>query len=276
MAGLKCSRRDKGNRVKLATLRNGTRDGQLVVVSRDLTKYTDASFLVPTLQAALDNWARVSPHLAAMAQSLEVGSVPSLRFHEHDAESPLPRAYLLAFASEAGGLVHAASDSFFAPRDPVRLEGGAALGHRAGVAVILDDVGAGADKAEAGEAISLVMLVNDLVVDGHGRLSSAFSPVAVTPDELGDAWGARGLPFSMEVNGQPSPDSGPAAALGFPALVEQAARLRPLGAGAILGRHAAEGVSTLKPGDTVRIEMKDSRGHSIFGAIEQTAEPLES
>ena len=85
--------------MKLASLKDGTRDGKLVVVSRDLTRYTDASFLVPTLQAALDDWARIAPHLEAMAESLDHGSVPSLRFHEHDAESPLPRAYQWADGS---------------------------------------------------------------------------------------------------------------------------------------------------------------------------------
>ena len=79
--------------MKLASLKDGSRDGQLVVVSRDLTRYTDASFLVPTLQAALDDWLRLSPHLTAMAESLEAGAVPASRFHEHDVHSPLPRAY---------------------------------------------------------------------------------------------------------------------------------------------------------------------------------------
>ena len=79
--------------MKLATLKNGTRDGRLVVVSRDLTRYTDASFLAPTLQAALDDWQRLAPHLAALAESLDHGAVPSARFHENDAHSPLPRAY---------------------------------------------------------------------------------------------------------------------------------------------------------------------------------------
>jgi fumarylacetoacetate (FAA) hydrolase len=85
--------------LKLATLKNGTRDGRLVVVSKDLTRCTDASFLVPTLQAALDDWARIAPHLEAMAESLEHGSVPAERFHEHDAMSPLPRAYQWADGS---------------------------------------------------------------------------------------------------------------------------------------------------------------------------------
>src|SRR6187549_1382294 len=79
--------------MKLATLKDGSRDGRLVVVSRDLTRFTDAAFLVPTLQAALDDWQRIAPHLLALSESLEHGSVPAGRFHEHDAHSPLPRAY---------------------------------------------------------------------------------------------------------------------------------------------------------------------------------------
>ncbi len=127
--------------MKLATLKNGTRDGQLVVVSRDLTRFTDASFLAATLQAALDDWRRIAPHLAAMAESLETGSVPSQRFHEHDAHSPLPRAYQWADCSaylnhvelvrksrgsdmppsfETDPLIYqGGSDSFLGPRDPI-------------------------------------------------------------------------------------------------------------------------------------------------------------
>ena len=85
--------------MKLATLKNGTRDGKLVVVSRDLTRFTDASFLAPTLQAALDDWRRIAPHLATLPESLETNAGPSERFHEHDAHSPLPRAYQWADGS---------------------------------------------------------------------------------------------------------------------------------------------------------------------------------
>src|SRR5215470_14364629 len=128
--------------MKLASLNNQTRDGSLVVVSRDLTRCTDASFLAPTLQSALDDWARIAPHLQSLAASLEVGSVPSERFHEHDALSPLPRAYQWADGSayvnhvelvrQARGaempesfwhdplMYQGGSDSFLAPREPIR------------------------------------------------------------------------------------------------------------------------------------------------------------
>jgi fumarylacetoacetate (FAA) hydrolase len=333
--------------MKLATLKNGSRDGQLVVVSRDLTRYTDASFLVPTLQAALDNWARVSPHLEAMAQSLEVGSVPSLRFHEHDAESPLPRAFQWADGStyvnhvelmrRARGaeipdnfwneplIRQGGSDSFLGPRDAiVQPEEALGIDFEGEVAVIVDDLPAGATQDEAREAIRLILLVNDVslrsLTEGEAakglgffqsKPPSAFSPVAVTPDELGDAWdgGRLHLPLLVELNGKPfgKANAGVEMVFDFPAIIAHAARTRPLGAGAIVGGGAVsnkfesgpgkpvgqggagysciaeirvvESMETgsaktpfLRFGDKVRLEMKDSSGHSIFGAIEQTVE----
>ncbi len=332
--------------MKLASLKNGSRDGQLVVVSRDLTRYTDASFLVPTLQAALDNWARVSPHLSAMAESLEVGSVPSLRFHEHDAESPLPRAYQWADGSayvnhvelvrkarkaEMPGsfwtdplMYQGGSDSFLGPRDPILMADEAyGIDMEGEVAVIVDDVPMGATVEQARDAIRLIMLVNDVslrnlipdeLAKGFGffqsKPSSAFSPVAVTPDELGDTWdGKVHLPLLVELNGKPfgKANAGIDMTFDFATLVAHAAKTRPLSAGAIIGsgtvsnkldggpgKPVADGgagysciaeirmIETiesggpktpyLKFGDTVRIEMKDKAGHSIFGAIEQKVE----
>jgi len=149
--------------MKLATLRNGSRDGRLVVVSRDLTRCTDASFLAPTLQAALDDWRRISPHLAALAETLEHGAVPSERFHEHEALSPLPRAYQWADGSAYVNHVElvrkarnaempesfwtdpliyqGGSDSFLAPRDPIAMADEAwGIDMEAEIAVIIDDV----------------------------------------------------------------------------------------------------------------------------------------
>ncbi|PSJ61130.1 fumarylacetoacetate hydrolase family protein [Kumtagia ephedrae] len=331
--------------MKLASLKNGSRDGRLVVVSRDLTRYTDASFLVPTLQAALDNWARLAPHLEAMAESLETGAVPSVRFHEHDAHSPLPRAYQWADGSayvnhvelvrRARGakmpesfwteplMYQGGSDAFLPPRDAIVMADEAwGIDLEAEVAVIVDDVPMGATVDEARSAIRLVMLVNDVSLRGlipaelekgfgffQSKPSSAFSPVAVTPDELGDAWdgGRVRLPLSVELNGKPfgRADAGVDMTFDFPQLIAHAAKTRPLGAGAIIGSGtvsnkldggpgrpiAAGGVGYsciaeqrmveaieagaaktpfLRFGDTVRIEMKDRSGHSIFGAIEQT------
>ena len=336
--------------MKLATLRNGKRDGRLVVVSRDLTRCTDASFLVPTLQAALDDWTRIAPHLEALAESLEHGSVPSLRFHEHDALSPLPRAYQWADGSayvnhvelvrKSRGaelpasfwtdplMYQGGSDSFLAPRDPIVIADEAwGIDMEGEVAVVVDDVPMGATPAEAREKIRLVMLVNDvslrrLIPDElakgfgffHGKPSSAFSPVAVTPDELGEAWdgGRLHLPLAVDINGKPfgRADAGIDMTFDFPTLIAHAAKTRALCAGSIAGsgtvsnkldggpgktiaaggvgysclaelrivEQLANGKATsdfLRFGDTVRIEMKDRSGHSIFGAIEQTVKKYE-
>ena len=333
--------------MKLASLKNGTRDGKLVVVSRDLTRYTDASFLVPTLQAALDNWSRLAPHLEALAESLEHGSVPSERFHEHDALSPLPRAYQWADGSayvnhvelvrKSRGaelppsfwtdplMYQGGSDSFLAPRQPIAMaDEGWGIDMEGEVAVIVDDVPMGASPDDAREAIRLVMLVNDVSLRGlipaelgkgfgffQSKPSSAFSPVTVTPDELGDAWdgGKLHLPLSVDLNGKPfgRANAGIDMTFDFPRLIAHAAKTRPLSAGTIIGSgtvsnkldgapgkpiadggvgysciaeirmiETIEGGEPLTPfmkfGDTVRIEMKDKTGHSIFGAIEQTVQ----
>ena len=251
--------------MKLATLKNGTRDGRLVVVSRDLTRFTDASFLVPTLQAALDDWQRISPHLAAMAESLEHGSVPSARFHEHDAHSPLPRAYQWADGSayvnhvelvrKARGaempasfwtdplIYQGGSDCFLDPRDPI-LAADEELGHR--------HRGRGrrhrrrrADGRERAmrrgtrsgwscwsTTSRLRGLTAPELAKGFGffqsKPSSAFSPVAVTPDELGDAWdgGKLHLPLHVDLNGKPlgRANAGVDMTFDFPQLIAHAAK----------------------------------------------------
>jgi fumarylacetoacetate (FAA) hydrolase len=330
--------------MKLASLKHG-RDGRLVVVSKDLTRATDAFIVVPTLQAALDDWAAVAPRLELLAEQLEVGSVPSFRFHEHECASPLPRAYQWADGSayvnhvelvrKARGaempasfwtdplIYQGGSDSFLAPREPIAMMTEAwGIDFEGEVAVILDDVAAGATRDDAAAAIRLVVLVNDVSLrnlipgelgKGFGffqaKPSSALSPVAVTPDELGAAWdGAKlTLPLQCTLNGQPfgRPNAGVDMTFDFPTLIAYAAKTRPLSAGTIVGsgtvsnkdadgspgKPIAEGgvgyaciaeqrtVETIRSGhpttpflnfgDTVRVEMKDERGHSIFGAIEQ-------
>lgn len=336
--------------MKLATLKNGTRDGHLVVVSQDLTRYTDASFLVPTLQAALDDWARIAPHLEALAESLEHGSVPSERFHEHDAMSPLPRAYQWADGSAYVNHVElvrkarnaempqtfwtdplmyqGGSDTFIGPRDPIRMADEAfGIDMEGEVAVIVDDVPMGASKDEARDAIRLFMLVNDVSLRGlipgelgkgfgffQSKPSSAFTPVAVTPDELGEAWDGDKLhlPLIVDYNGKPfgRADAGVDMTFDFPTLIAHAAKTRPLVAGSIIGSGTVSnkldggpgkpvdaggvgysciaeirtietienGKATtpfMRFGDTVRIEMKDAAGRSIFGAIEQAVEKYE-
>jgi fumarylacetoacetate (FAA) hydrolase len=334
--------------MKLASLKHG-RDGRLVVVSRDLTRASDAFFIAPTLQAALDDWEQIAPKLADLAEQLEHGSVPSFRFHEHDCASPLPRAYQWADGSayvnhvelvrKARGaempesfwtdplMYQGGSDAFLGPRDPILMaseEWG--IDFEAEVAVVTGDVPMGASAEEGLRAVRLVMLVNDVslrnlipgeLAKGFGffqsKPSSAFSPVAVTPDELGEAWGAGKLrrPILATLNGKlfGRPDAGADMTFGFGELIAHAAKTRPLGAGAIIGsgtvsnkgadggpgRPVSEGgagyaciaeqrtVETLlsgKPvtpfmrfGDRIRIEMMDGAHHSIFGAIEQEVQP---
>ncbi len=330
--------------MKLASLKAG-RDGRLVVVSRDLAWFVGAETVAPTMQAALDDWERCEPLLKGLAESLEHGAVPRERFHEHEAMSPLPRAYQWADGSayvnhvqlvrRARGadmpdsfwtdplMYQGGSDGFLGPRDPIPLADVAwGCDLEGEVAVITDDVPQGADRQTALAAIRLVMLANDVslrnLIPGElaksfgffqSKPASAFSPVAVTPDELGGAWKDGKLSGAMlvELNGQDfgRPDAGADMTFDFGTLIAHAAKTRSLGAGAIVGsgtvsnrdsdggpgKPIAQGglgycciaemrtVETLlngqadtpflAPGDTVRIEMRDADRHTIFGAIEQ-------
>ena len=330
--------------MKLASLKGG-RDGRLVVVSQDLAWCADASAIAPTLQAALDDWETAEPLLRGLAESLEHGSIPRDRFHEHEAASPLPRAYQWADGSayvNHVALVRKAraadmpdsfwtdplmyqggSDGFLGPRDPIPLADEAwGCDMEGEIAVVTGDVPLGASREQALAAIRLVMLCNDVslrnlipgeIGKGFGffqsKPASAFSPVAVTPDALGEAWKDGKLHGALEVelNGAPlgSADAGVDMTFDFGTLIAHAARTRALGAGTIIGsgtvsnrgpdggpgKTIAEGgvgysclaelrtVETLaqgepktpflKAGDEVRIEMRDVRRHSIFGAIEQ-------
>jgi fumarylacetoacetate (FAA) hydrolase len=330
--------------MKLASLKSG-RDGRLVVVSNDLAWFADASAIAPTLQAALDDWERVEPLLRGLAQSLEIEAVPLERFHEHEAASPLPRAYQWADGSayvnhvelvrRARGaempqsfwtdplMYQGGSDGFLGPRDPIPLADAAwGCDLEAEVAVIVGDVPQGADRETALAAIRLVLLVNDVSLRNlipaelaknfgffQSKPASAFSPVAVTPEALGDAWRDGKLHGAMEVelNGQPlgAADAGVDMTFDFGVLIAHAAKTRALCAGTIVGsgtvsnrgpdggpgKSIADGgvgysclaelrtVETLaqgapktpflKAGDRVRVEMRDDHRHSIFGAIEQ-------
>jgi fumarylacetoacetate (FAA) hydrolase len=333
--------------MKLASLKGG-RDGRLVVVSQDLAWYADAGAIAPTLQSALDDWERAEPLLRGLAQSLEHGAVPRERFHEHEAASPLPRAYQWADGSayvNHVALVRQAraadmpqsfwtdplmyqggSDGFLGPRDPIPLaDEGFGCDMEGEIAVIVGDVPMGASREEGLAAIRLVMLCNDVslrnlipgeIGKGFGffqsKPASAFSPVAVTPAALGEAWREGKLHGALEVelNGAPlgCADAGIDMTFDFGTLIAHAARTRALGAGTIigsgtvsnrgpddgLGKTIAEGgvgysclaelrtVETLtagapktpfmRRGDVVRIEMRDARRHTLFGAIEQTVE----
>lgn len=331
--------------MKLATLKNGTRDGQLVVVSRDLKTYTDASVIAPTMQAALDDWGTVAPKLAALSDQLNNGDVVGAAgFDQAKCESPLPRSYQWADGSayvnhvelvrKARGAVlpdsfwtdplmyQGGSDQFIGPRDDIEMESEAwGIDFEAEVAVITDDVSMAISDAKAGDHIKLLMLVNDVSLRGlipgelakgfgffQSKPSSAFSPVAVTPDEMGDAWkgGKVELPLLSFLNDQPfgKPEAGVDMTFNFSKLVSHAAKSRPLGAGAVIGsgtvsnkldgqpgKPIAEGglgysciaeirmietidqgapkTSFMKFGDRIRIEMNDAQGQSIFGSIDQ-------
>ncbi|MCV0426852.1 MAG: fumarylacetoacetate hydrolase family protein [Roseibium sp.] len=333
--------------MKLATLKDGSRDGKLVVVNDRLTYCTEASHIAPTLQAALDDWDNVGPKLKLLAESLSHDAVPTLRFHEHDALSPLPRAYQWADGSayvnhvelvrKARGaqmpdsfwtdplMYQGGSDAFLAPRDPIRMRDEAwGIDMEGEIAVVTGDVPMGVSPEDALKAIRLVMLVNDVSLRGlipaelgkgfgffQSKPSSAFSPVAVTPDELGDAWkdGKLHLPLHVDLNGAPfgRAQAGIDMTFDFGQLIAHAAKTRDLSAGTVIGSgtvsNKLEGgpgkpisdggvgysciaeirmIETIedghaktpfmKFGDTVRIEMLDGDGHSIFGAIEQTVE----
>lgn len=336
--------------MKLASLKHG-RDGKLVVVSKDLTRYTDAARIAPTLQSALDNWGHAEPELRALAQSLESGAAPVERFHERECASPLPRAYQWADGSayinhvelvrKARGaevpasfyedplMYQGGSDSFLGPRDDIVMPTDEDWGidMEGEVAVITGDVPMGVTPEEARDYIRLVMLVNDVSLRGlipaelakgfgffQSKPSSAFSPCAVTPDELGEAWdgGAVHLPLIVNYNGEAfgQANAGVDLTFNFPQLIAHAAKSRPLCAGTIIGsgtvsnkldggpgKPVAEGgagysciaeirmIETIndgapktlfmKFGDRVEIKMKDRDGHSIFGAIEQKVSKYE-
>ncbi len=335
--------------MKLASLKHG-RDGRLVVVSSDLHWFTDAFLIAPTLQAALDDWDRCEPQLRALAESLEHEAVPRGRFREHEAASPLPRAYQWADGSayvnhvelvrKARGaempdsfwtdplMYQGGSDGFLGPRQPIPLADQAwGCDLEAEVVVVTGDVPQGATREAELAAVRLVGLVNDVslrnlipaeLAKGFGfvqsKPASALSPVLVTPDALGDRWkdGKLHGELTVQLNGQDfgKADAGVDMTFDFGTLIAHLAKTRALGAGTIIGsgtvsnrdadggpgRPVAEGglgysciaevrtVETLlrgKPetpflahGDTVRIEMLDDRRHSIFGAIEQSVEPL--
>jgi fumarylacetoacetate (FAA) hydrolase len=326
--------------VKLASLKSGGRDGTLVVVSRDLTRAVPVPDIAPTLQAALDDWEEAAPFLMEVAGHLEAGRVGGeIRFDPSAAAAPLPRAYHWVDGSayvnhvelvrKARGaqmpesfwhdplVYQGGSDDFLGPTDPILAateEWG--IDMEAETAVITDDVPMQTPAEDAAGHIKLLMLVNDVslrnlipaeLAKGFGfyqsKPSTAFSPVAVTPDELGDDYrdGKLHLPLRTWVNGKlfGEPLCGVDMTFDFHQLIAHVTKTRRLGAGTIIGsgtvsnydrsrgssciaerrmletlEHGEPRTPFLRFGDTVRIEMLDRRGRSIFGAIEQQVRRL--
>ncbi|WEF33178.1 fumarylacetoacetate hydrolase family protein [Pseudoduganella chitinolytica] len=325
--------------MKLATLNDGSRDGQLVVVARDLKTAVVADGIAPTLQRALDDWAFIAPQLDNLSRQLNDGKARrTFDFDPRRCMAPLPRAFQWADGSayvnhvelvrkarnaempasfwQEPLLYQGGSDDFLGPTaDIVVADEAWGIDFEAEVAVVTDDVPMGATPDEAFGQVRLLMLVNDVslrhlipdeLAKGFGffqsKPASAFSPVAVTPDELGDAWRDAKLHLALRStwNGRlvGQPNAGVDMVFDFAQLVAHAAKTRNLRAGTIIGsgtvsnKDARKGYSCIaekrcletiadgKPvtpfmayGDTIRIEMADGDGKSIFGAIEQTVRP---
>jgi fumarylacetoacetate (FAA) hydrolase len=245
--------------MKLATLDDGTPEGRLVVVSRDVTHCADARRIAPNLLAALDDWPRVAPVLAALARDLALEACPMQRFHERAALPPVPHPR----GAPAPRLLAARADGAPGP-----------LSARM-VAVTAE--------GEAGPTVALFMLGLE---SGDGAL--ALSPVAVTPDELGAAWGMGRLarPARLTVAGAAYAQPDAPAGVDVAALARAAAAAHgPAGAlivtalpiGDAGGRRAPPGETPLRgPGQSARLELRDAGGHTIFGAIESVAPGAEA
>jgi len=321
--------------LKLASLKTGGRDGTLVVVSRDLTRAVAVRDIAPTLQSVLDDWDQTAPLLEEVAEHLEQGLIArEFRFEPASVAAPLPRAYHWVDGSayvnhvelvrKARGaempdsfwhdplVYQGGSDDLLGPCDDIRVASEKfGIDMEAETAIITDDVPMGTRADAAGERIKMLMIVNDVslrnlipaeLAKGFGfyqsKPSTAFSPVAVTPNELGQSFaeGKFHLALRTSLNGLlfGEPDCGVDMTFNFHQLIEHVTKTRRLGAGTIIGsgtisnydrskgssciaekrmletiEHGKPTTPFLKFGDIVRIEMLDKEGRSIFGAIEQ-------
>lgn len=333
--------------MKLATLRNARPDGQLVVVSSDLTRCVSAGRIAPDLQAALDDWDHAAPLLAALSAELDAGAIAGQAFDPAQAHAPLPRAY--QWIDGSGYMNHlervrtlqgskdeqlqsvrpliyqGGSDSLSAPTDPIIIPADdLALDFEAEVGVIIGAVPMRATREEAAAAIRLVTVLNDvslrrLVADDlqngfgffHAKPSTAFAPIAITPDALGRSWrdNRLHLPVRIEVNGTlyGQPNAGVGMHFDFADLIVEAARTRKLAAGTIIGggtvsnahdetppikrdgigfaciaeartaekaKYGRARTPFLKPGDQVRIGAISPDGQSVFGDLDQRVQIL--
>ena len=323
--------------MKLATLKNGTRDGALIVVSTDGSRFLPAKEVAPSLQSALDDWSRCEPLLQKLNSTVNGGAGEKLETSK--LASPLPRAYewidgsayinhivLVRKARNAEPpktlrtdplIYQGGSGVFLGPTDDIPL-GDAAWGldFESEVCVVLGDVPMGTTKEQAGKYIRLVMIANDVSLRGlipaelekgfgffQSKPATAFSPFAVTPDELGSAWkeGRLHLPLKTEYKGQlyGDPNAGAEMFFSFHELIAHICKTRSYTAGTILGsgtvsnEDRTRGSSCLAEkrmieqidqgkittpfmavGDTVKIEMLNEQGKSIFGAIQQKVVPF--
>jgi fumarylacetoacetate (FAA) hydrolase len=326
--------------MKLASLKTG-RDGALVVVSRDLMRCVPVPHVAMTMQHALDHWSEAAPRLAHVYELINDGHVEGEQvFYPEECAAPLPRAYQWADGSayvthvelvrKARGadmppsfwtdplMYQGGSDSFIGPCEPILAADEAwGIDFEGEVAVITDDVPMGCKPEAAEKHIKLLMLVNDVSLRNlipaelaknfgffQSKPASAFSPVAVTPDELNGAWkdGKAHLPLTVTYNDKPfgHPNAGVDMTFSFPQLIVHAAKTRALVAGSIVGsgtvsnksgdvgsaclaeKRTLETIQSGKPvtpfmrfGDRIRIEMFDADGKSIFGAIDQKVQRYE-
>ncbi|MEO1041746.1 MAG: fumarylacetoacetate hydrolase family protein [Pseudomonadota bacterium] len=335
--------------MKFASLKKG-RDGQLVVVSKDLERYLPADEIAVTLQDALDRWSEVEASLRELSAKVDDGDGEP--FYEAECASPLPRAFQWADGSayvnhvelvrKARGaempesfwtdplMYQGGSDSFLGPREPIVMptDEGWGIDMEGEVAVIVDDCPMGITAEDALSKVRLIMLVNDVSLRGlipgelakgfgffQSKPSSAFSPCAVTPDELGAAWkdGRLHLPLSVDYNGEAfgRAHAGTDMTFHFGQLIAHAAKSRPLSAGTIIGSGTVSNklddgpgkpitdggvgysciaeirmIETIEQGspqtpfmafgDRVGIEMIDEKGASVFGRIDQVVEKSSS
>lgn len=325
--------------MKLASRKHG-RDGELLIVSRDLSRAVSAANIAPTLQAALDDWVRLEAPLRELAAALDAGSAAdSFALDPATLAAPLPRAYHWVDGSayvnhvelvrKARGakmpesfwhdplVYQGGSDDLIGPHDPIIVPSEEyGIDMEAEVAVITDDVPMQTTADDALERIRLVTIINDVSLRGlipgelakgfgfyQSKPATAFAPVAVTPDELGDAWqgGTLNLALRTELNGAllGEPSAGVDMTFNFGELITHVTKTRRLGAGTIVGsgtisnydrslgssclaevrmletiEHGAPKTPFMSFGDRVRIEMFDAAGQSIFGAIDQVVTPL--
>ncbi|MBS1812825.1 MAG: fumarylacetoacetate hydrolase family protein [Acidobacteria bacterium] len=320
--------------MKLATLKDGTRDGKLIIVSRDLAQAVSARAIADTMQGAMDDWDTSAPQLQKLANDLEAGTAQNVfAFDPQKAAAPLPRAYQWCDGSaflNHGRLMEKAfntppmpdfetiplmyqggSDDFLGARDDVPfVSEDHGIDFEGEYGVIVDDVPMGITPEAAAAHIKLIVQINDWSLRGYGpremktgfgffqaKPSTAFAPVAVTPDELGDAWrdGRVHLPLNIEWNGAWfGHPNGREMNFSFGELIAHAAKTRRLRAGTIIGSgtvsNAERSVGSaciserrvielldngtsktafMRFGDSVRMEVFDADGRSIFGAIDQ-------